>query len=300
MMPEQPADRSAFIVTAIGDYVKSPGNSLRNADGEPAFGTPLVGFSRGDDPLYGEIKADIGDFYFTPFEIFHATFPLAAVSPSDLTVISYVLPQTEKTRRDQAREKIFACERWARSRLYGEEFILKLGAHLVTLFADNGYEALCPGASTKWEKAMSQRHGIASTWSERHTAYASGLGTFGLCDGLITPLGKAVRLGSVVAHIDIPPTPRPYKDHHEYCLFYSQGTCGACIKRCPVGAISKDGHDKTRCQPYTSITGHKHSLEHYNIDTTPCGLCQAGVPCESGIPPQDHTDPRELSALRTG
>jgi epoxyqueuosine reductase QueG len=284
MIPEQPADLSAFVVEAVRDCAKSPANSLGNAGNEPAFGEPLVGFSRGDDPLYGEIKADIGDFYWTPFEIFHATFPLVDASPSDLTVISYVLPQTENTRRDQAKENRFACERWARSRLYGEEFILKLGSHLVGLLANKGYEALCPGASARWEKTMSASHGIASTWSERHTAYASGLGTFGLCDGLITPLGKAVRLGSVVARVDIPPTPRPYKDHHEYCLFYSKGTCGVCIKRCPVGAISKDGHDKARCQPYTSIIGHRHSVEHYNVDTTPCGLCQAAVPCESRIP----------------
>jgi epoxyqueuosine reductase QueG len=30
--------------------------------------------------------------------------------------------------------------------------------------------------------------------SERHAAYAAGLGTFGLCDGLITSVGKAVRV----------------------------------------------------------------------------------------------------------
>jgi ferredoxin len=30
-------------------------------------------------------------------------------------------------------------------------------------------------------------------------------------------------------------------------LLFSKGICGACIKRCPVNAISKDGHDKVKC-----------------------------------------------------
>ena len=64
---------------------------------------------------------------------------------------------------------------------------------------------------------------FASLLSERHAAYAAGLGTFGLCDGLITPKGKAMRCGSVVARIQIAATPRPYEDHHAYCLFYAKG-----------------------------------------------------------------------------
>ena len=44
-----------------------------------------------------------------------------------------------------------------------------------------------------------------STWSERHVAYAAGLGTFGLSRGLITARGIAMRCGSVVT--DLPATP---------------------------------------------------------------------------------------------
>jgi epoxyqueuosine reductase QueG len=84
--------------------------------------------------------------------------------------------------------------------------------------------------------------------SERHAAYASGLGIFGLCDGLITPKGKAMRARSVVARIQIPPTQRPYTDHHAYCLFLTKGICEECIPRCPVGALSEVGHDKVKCR----------------------------------------------------
>jgi ferredoxin len=40
-----------------------------------------------------------------------------------------------------------------------------------------------------------------------------------------------------VARIKVPATPRPYQDHHAYCLFFSKGICGKCIKRCPADAI---------------------------------------------------------------
>jgi epoxyqueuosine reductase QueG len=110
------------------------------------------------------------------------------------------------------------------------------------------------------------------------------LGTFGLCDGLITPLGKAVRVGSVIARIRIPPTYRPYKGHHEYCLFYSRGLCKKCIARCPVGALSEAGHDKKKCRSHVRPVTEDYVKAHYGFDGYGCGLCQTGVPCESRIP----------------
>jgi epoxyqueuosine reductase len=124
----------------------------------------------------------------------------------------------------------------------------------------------------------------ASTWSERHAAYAAGLGTFGLCDGLITPAGKAVRVGSVIANIQIRPTPRPYTDHHGYCLFYTQGLCGKCIPRCPVGALSENGHNKRTCRSHIRPATEDYVKTNFGFEGYGCGLCQTGVPCESKIP----------------
>ena len=50
-----------------------------------------------------------------------------------------------------------------------------------------------------------------------------------------------MRVGSVVAKISLQPTPRPYIDHRAYCLYFANGTCGKCIDRCPVGAITQGG-----------------------------------------------------------
>ena len=138
--------------------------------------------------------------------MFHATFPDVAVQPGELTVISYVLPQTDATKCDNRKEIFYPSESWARARLYGEEVNVKLRRHLVSQLQSAGHEAIAPQLSDLWERKASERYVFASNWSERHAAYAAGLGTFGLCDGLITPKGKAMRVGSVIANIQIPAT----------------------------------------------------------------------------------------------
>lgn len=59
-----------------------------------------------------------------------------------------------------------------------------------------------------------------------------------------------VALRRHVAKISIEPTPRPYADHRAYCLFFANGTCGKCIDRCPVRAITETGHDKEKCRQH--------------------------------------------------
>jgi ferredoxin len=145
---------------------------------------------------------------------------------------------------------------------------------------------------TREEQAGQDKHpegpyAPCSNWSERHAAYAAGLGTFGLCDGLITPVGKAVRVGSVIAKCSVEPTPRPYTDHHAYCLHFSHDTCRECIGRCPVNALSEHGHDKKKCMQYTERAMNIYIKKKYGLDTYACGLCQAGVACTYGIPDAD-------------
>jgi epoxyqueuosine reductase len=278
-------DTAAWISGCIRKYAASDENCLQIDGGkEPAWDEPLVGFSRGDDPLYQKFKEDIGPFLWTPQEIFAATFPEVKAAPDELTVISWILPQTERTRLDNSRETTFPAERWAYSRKYGEDFNVKLRRHIVDVLRAAGCEAVAPMVSPLWKWEKSERYGFASSWSERHAAYASGLGTFGLCDGLITPRGKAMRCGSVVARIAVPPSERPYEDHHAYCLFYFDGSCGKCIKRCPANAISKEGHDKEKCSHYLHEVTRKYAQSRYGFETDPCGLCQTGVPCEAKIP----------------
>lgn len=274
-----------WITSMIVKFSRSEENSTQNANNDPAWADPIVGFSRGDDPIYQFFKQDIGDFYWTPQEIFKLTYPDTDINPNDLSIISWILPHTEKTKADNSRENMLPSEAWSRVRIYGEEFNMKLAKHIVAVLSQRGYKALVPVLSPLWGWQNSNNYGFASNWSERHTAYASGLGTFGLCDGLITRKGKAFRCGSVVANIIIPPTQRDYKGYRENCLFYQEdGLCGKCIERCPVGAITKDGHDKTICKNYLWNVVEPYSRQNFGFQSYACGLCQTGVPCESRIP----------------
>jgi epoxyqueuosine reductase QueG len=282
---------SLRLKTIIKDFTEqSPENTLQKHAKEKAFDSPLVGFSRGDDPLYEAYKDHVGPFYLTPWEIFTLTFRDFSVRPEELTVISWILPQTKETKADNRKEKFYPAERWARARIFGEEVNEKLRKHVVTTLESEGIQSVAPALTPQFSMRISPKYGFASTWSERHAAYASGLGTFGLCDGLITPLGKAMRTGSVVARIQVPSIPRPYKDHHEYCLFFTQGICGKCIKRCPVGAITEAGKDKPTCLKHLFPVTKDYVTSQYGFDGYGCGLCQTGVPCESKIPTKQDVE----------
>ncbi len=278
-----PGERRDWIAGLIGDFCAGPANTLQDPTGERAWDAPLIGFARGDDPLWQQYKEVVGPDHWTPAEIFAITFPGVTFVPGDLTVICWILPQTERTKADNRVETTFPAERWARSRIFGEAFNSLLRQHVADTLRDLGCEAVAPHLSPAWTRKDSERYVFSSTWSERHAAYAAGLGTFGLCDGLITPVGKAMRVGSVVARIAVPPTPRPYTDHRAYCSFFADGSCGECIGRCPVGAITQAGHDKLKCSAHVSSTT-TFVRERYGFEGYGCGLCQTGVPCESGIP----------------
>ena len=282
-------DLAAWIEKEIKGFVqRSPCNTLQNKTNDKAFDTPLVGFSKGEDPIYETFKEVVGPFHWTPAEIFRQTFEGISIKPHELTVISWILPQTKTTKADNRKKATYPAERWARARIYGEAFNVELRKHVVAVLKKRGYAALAPMLSDKWEKKTSDAYVIASTWSERHAAYASGLGTFGLCDGLITPRGKAMRTGSVIANMDIPATKRPYSDHHAYCLFFTRGICRKCISRCPVEALSETGHDKIKCRNHLKPATKDYVRAHYGFEGYGCGLCQTKVPCESKIPlPQD-------------
>jgi epoxyqueuosine reductase len=279
------ADPASWVRSLVEDFIlNSPENQLGGPFREKAFDAPLVGFARGDDPLFDSLKEHVGPFHWTPLEIFQMSHPGQRVGAADLTVISWVLPQTRATRRDNRAQKVYPSERWARARIFGEEVNNKLRRHVVGELGRKGHQALAPVLSPEFKRVESDRFVFASTWSERHAAFVAGLGTFGLCDGLITPAGKAMRVGSVVARIALPPSSRPYTHHRQYCLFFTHGTCGKCIPRCPVGALSPSGHDKRKCLAHLRPASRDYVRAHYGFDGYGCGLCQTGVPCEEKIP----------------
>ena len=141
-----------------------------------------------------------------------------------------------------------------------------------------GYLAVAP-AVEPYFKTMTNEKGKYSNWSERHIAYAAGLGTFSLSDGFITDRGIAHRCGSVVTSLVLPVSPRTAINSFSNCLFYVNRKCTACVARCPAGAITENGHNKLKCSEYMdSEIGYLR--KEYNVGVAGCGLCQTKVPCE--------------------
>jgi epoxyqueuosine reductase len=270
------------IREAIRDFVlSSPDNRFPDSE-RPYFDAPLIGFAATDDPLFADYKRIIGAFHLTPGEVLQQAYGCGEEEAK--TVICWVLPINEKTRKSNRPATEIPSRDWALTRAQGEHFNTLLRMQVTNLIYSIGAKVVAPLLTGLWRPIMDPRVGMASTWSERHAAYAAGLGTFSLNDGFISERGIAHRCGSVVTDLALPPSPKPYADPWHNCLYHRDGSCGLCVKRCPVGAISLDGHDKVKCQAYVYGELRQTAGQRYNIMETGCGLCQTAVPCEGKIP----------------
>lgn len=264
----------AFARTSSLNRMPAPDNNF-------IFEEPLVQFADGDDPIFTEYKTVVDASHLTPGEALAKTFnknPEAI--PARISVISWILPIVRKTRESNRRQTIIPSRFWAYTRWYGEKFNDAIREHVVKLLTEMGYLAVAPALQPYFKRIeYSKEKGYYSNWSERHIAYAAGLGTFSLSDGFITERGIAHRCGSVVTDLVLPASPRTAKNHYSNCLFYVNQTCNACIARCPVGAITENGHDKLKCREYIEVN-LQFLVEKYNVPVDGCGLCQTKVPCE--------------------
>jgi epoxyqueuosine reductase QueG len=276
-----------FIIGEIKAFARtSLLNRMPPAKENIIFDEPLVGFTDGGDPIFTEYKTIIGSAHLIPREALAKAYSKSPEDmPAHLSVVSWILPITEKTRKSNRSETRIPSRLWSHTRWYGEQFNDALRKYVVELLSEMGYLAVAP-AVQPYFKMETREKGYYSNWSERHVAYAAGHGTFSLSDGFITERGIAHRCGSVVTDLVLPASHRTAKNPFSNCLFYVDSSCKACVKRCPAGAITEKGHDKIKCQEYMRSIGYSPRAGEYDINVTVsgCGLCQAKVPCEYRIP----------------
>lgn len=285
---ERMPDEEWFIQIIKDKIAHHPENAMEYPFcGEPIYAEPMVGFIRGNDPIFDRFKEVIGPHHFTPRELMKWQAENNGVEPpepEDVSVVSFVMPFTQKTKQDNASAADWVSERWAQGRLLGEIFSQTLVREIVSLLMSRGILAVSPDVTPMFKKKRYPMVGWASPWSHRHMAYAAGLGTFGMHDFLITEKGCAHRLGSFVVNLKLEPDRKRPEDIHAYCLHHQGMQCLKCAKRCPVNAITLEhAHDKEAC--YQKVAASlKHCNRQYHIFIYGCGLCSTGVPCESGIP----------------
>lgn len=277
----------------------SPLNLMPGVENMRIFDKPVVRFADGDDRFFTELKTIIAPAHMTPREILAQAYKKTPdMLPSRISVISWILPITEETRKSNGAETAVPSRFWSHTRWFGEKFNDALREYVTDILTEMGYLAVAP-ASPPYLKMVSGEKGMYSNWSERHIAYAAGQGTFGLSDGFITEKGIAHRCGSVVTDLALPPSPRTAEGPYANCLYHFSGACKKCAARCPAGAISENGHDKMKCLDYARSIGYSAVLAKntYDLQTSVagCGLCQTGVPCERRIPLRIQRNRKEKS-----
>ncbi|QOX63354.1 epoxyqueuosine reductase [Anoxybacterium hadale] len=272
-------------IQEVYDRLEKNNFSTLKRPGKPMWDRPLIGFARGDDPYFEFLKQHIGSFHWSPKEAFQLKYP-ESILQSSLSVVSMAFPQTMETKAAQARETTVPAREWIVSRGEWEPLMKEFNGKLTKRLEDLGIRSVSIDLLPEFSTVRTSHLGIASKWSHRHIAYISGLGTFGLSEGLITEKGKAVRFTSLIVEGNLNPTERAYLSPYEWCLFYKDGSCGACMRRCPTNAIAQEGHDKDLCDAYEEFFGE--NLWPQDIERGDyilgCGLCQAGVPCQHGRP----------------
>ncbi len=266
----------AALTQAVTDFVKNdPRNAMAAHGGMRMYDEPLVAVAAADDAWFNRFTEPgiVGPQYMGPREWL----------PGAQSVVCWFLPFT-KTVRDTNRAPGLPSGEWASARIDGEVFNNALRDFAASWLSSQSGDVVAPVADPRF--AVVNR---IPNWSERHAAFVAGLGTFGLHRALITAKGTAGRLGSVVTTLKLEPTPRPYTRFDVYCPFLTQQQaetiagkkykCGACIRRCPSGAISGNGKNHDICSDYINNEVLPLYAPRYG-----CAKCNVGVPCENGIP----------------
>jgi epoxyqueuosine reductase len=304
--PGNPSRLNAWVEELITDLVLSaPENRLEDFGGSPIFGRPLLAIADGHDDLFTAFRDAVSPRHLTPAEILERYFPERR-DPKNIRVIAWALPFTQEIRLSN-REGPWPSALYSVARNNGGALNYNLCRRLTALFQKRDICAVSPLLLHEYDAFRDRRHTFSSTWSERHVAYAAGLGRFGLNGSLITAAGGHVRLGSIVVDYPFEPASRLREAYASHCLKTGGEDCGACLSRCPVQAISERGLDKQKCYERRQDI-RKNFLraysETYRMLPSPiaksgskvpglslgCALCQCGVPCEGADPYLERTE----------
>jgi epoxyqueuosine reductase len=282
--------------------VDAPENRLVNYAGQAIFDRPVVGVADGRDPLFRRLRQAVSPSHFLPDDVLDR-YARRSDPGRCVRVVVWALPFTAPI-REANRGNGWPSRLYSLARNNGGALNYLVRQRLTEVLREDGWAAVAPVLAGEYSAYRSPQHTFSSDWSERHVAYVAGLGSFGLNGCLITTVGVNVRLGSVVTDLPLEVTPRRSDDHRAACLASGGETCRSCIARCPAGAISSHGLDKSKCyamrkrirkRHMETYAGQMHMLRApittsgktttgYSLG---CALCQCGVPCEAG-PPGDR------------
>ena len=292
--------------------------------GHQIFEKPTIGVLAGNDPIIGRFKEVVTPAHLTPAEMWSqsasskrgigddhphgrpmpdaGTWTDLAELSARIKVLSIVFPYTRSILEDGSRSSrrtplTGLALNWAHA------FHTEVYDKMTPFVVEQGYRIMVPQRSRFHSVLLrlSSPH-VVSAWSERHYAFAAGLGTFGLAEHLITEHGCNVRLASFITDAPLEITPRANDDPFANCLYFAKGTCAKCVARCPSRALTQDCHNKLLCE----LIRHRESARvraelapflkpikrrflYLPVVDRPigCALCQYDVPCMDRNPVAD-------------
>lgn len=263
---------AAFLHDNEHNHVQKEDALRPDLIGMQIFMEPLFGVASADDPLFGKLLQPevIDPNYWLPQQWLDGA----------KTVLACFLPFNPQIKEANAADFSAPADEWLQGRIEGQEMVAIFGSYLRDQLIAAGYETVLPCTDSRFKMLEP----FKSNWSERHTAYICGLGTFGMSKGLITEKGIAGRICSVITTAELPVTQRPYSGLYDYCT-----RCGKCAQNCPVGAIdvNADINAAKKHQPCDHFVTSTRALKPNQPNHKAyfgCGKCQVAVPCANGIP----------------
>jgi epoxyqueuosine reductase len=165
------------------------------------------------------------------------------------------------------------CRNWGVAYVETNDLINRAGEAIANLLKGAGYASGLTPATHNFDESR-----LMARWSHKHLAYIAGLGRFGTHCMLITPSGVCGRFGSLVTEADL--GDNPLMEIPEACLLKTGKTCGKCIERCPVNALTENGFDRRKC--WGRLIENQRVLDYYAdlpLSTHVCGKCNTMLPC---------------------
>lgn len=270
LLAQLQAEATAFLLEHPENRVQPEDAIHDGLIGMVIYDAPVFAVGAADDPLFVGLRRP---------EAVHPGYMLPKDwQPGAKSVVSFFAPYTKTVREANARAaKDQIADEWMHARIEGEMLLAKLRLFVRDWLVERGYPSVAPMHDERY--GMLEK--FAPNWSERHTGYVCGLGTFGLSKGLITEKGVAGRLGSVVTQCELPVTVRTYQGLYDHC-----NNCGLCARHCPVEAIdpARGMHFAKAHPPCSDFLRlrppeGKSARQRYG-----CGKCQVAVPCEHRNP----------------
>ena len=215
---------------------------------------PIVGFADANSSYIQSLKEVVDSAHMMPQDFME--------NPN--IVISYYIPFTEETAAVNMNvEENMASQEWSDAYNITNAMISEINQYIADMLTEMGYRAEVP-AGIVFDKQL-----VLSNWSQRHIAYAAGLGTFGINNMLISEKGCCGRYGSIV--VDIPVEPDSIVEE-ERCLYKKNGSCKKCVQNCFSGALTTEGFDRKKCYEICLLNDAKTGADV-------CGKCDIDIPC---------------------